>query len=960
MMNSKGECCRRYVRSTVAIMVAVLVIVVQGRESSSIITTLPVRMPGTMASTDNAYLCTSVKLHEREEYVVRFEPKASQDVAHHMLLFGCSHPGSNGKIWDCSEMKGMECSGKEKILFAWAKDAPAKDLPKGVAFKVGKSSGINYLVLQVHYKHKAKAGVKDHSGFILHTTLQRQPFIAGIFLLWSANTDIAPEANGVHSDIGCIFDDETPIYAFAYRTHAHALGSLISGYKVHRQNWTLLGKKSPQEPQAFYPMNKVVKITKGDKLAARCTYDAKGHHLTKHVNIGSSGKDEMCNFYIMYYQDASLHDIDNDVCSDMDLKGLTLNFPKDSKSTSSKPQTPISKSRPSSEAVVNNNHDNDSNDSFSHSKTLKEEYDLVKDWPKLGKETLGQVSGVALDSIGNVILFHRGKRTWDVNSFDDQHNFNGQNPIREHTVLTLNPISGRVISRWGNNMFYLPHGITVDHSDNIWLTDIAMHQVLKYPPKGDDMPLLSVGEMFVPGSDDNHFCQPTDVAVENSGVFYVADGYCNSRIMKFSSKGKMLAKWSEKGYLSLNIPHSLALDEINQRLYIADRENGRIQHVDTITGQFGQPITKQPFGLIYAVNFNNHNGLLYAVNGNSVESNLPVKGFTLKNGLILNSWPSDRQHFRHPHDVVCSSDGNFIFVVETEPNKVWKLSRRGQSRLNKESTLDGEIRGDKPKEDIETKTWTSTKETLPERCTYSSETGPCRAAIQRWYYDINKRRCMHFIYGGCQGNENNFKSVKDCQDTCASKGHSNQSKHFSRPKPGEQNQKTVLKELSSNDDKLFKENMTMAKSKGRPQQKPEIHDDWENAAGEDEGEESNLHVWKSHSNTSNTTISTPYHIQDNQSTSTDDIQAGMMPALIILSVLAVPIIFLLLISIVLRIRAYRRERRYNLNRLLNKDGLPVDRTVGWWSYLNCCSKRKYGFDKVNLAEFYSDSESDGV
>lgn len=28
-------------------------------------------------------------------------------------------------------MKGRECSGKQKILFAWAKDAPAKELPKG-------------------------------------------------------------------------------------------------------------------------------------------------------------------------------------------------------------------------------------------------------------------------------------------------------------------------------------------------------------------------------------------------------------------------------------------------------------------------------------------------------------------------------------------------------------------------------------------------------------------------------------------------------------------------------------------------------------------------------------------------------------------------------------------------------------------------------------------------------------
>jgi len=25
--------------------------------------------------------------------------------------------------------------------------------------------------------------------------------------------------------------------------------------------------------------------------------------------------------------------------------------------------------------------------------------------------------------------------------------------------------------------FYLPHGLTIDHEDNIWLTDVAMHMV---------------------------------------------------------------------------------------------------------------------------------------------------------------------------------------------------------------------------------------------------------------------------------------------------------------------------------------------------------------------------------------------------------------------------------------------------------------------------------------------------
>lgn len=26
-------------------------------------------------------------------------------------------------------------------------------------------------------------------------------------------------------------------------------------------------------------------------------------------------------------------------------------------------------------------------------------------------------------------------------------------------------------------MFYLPHGLTVDHEDNVWVTDVGAHQV---------------------------------------------------------------------------------------------------------------------------------------------------------------------------------------------------------------------------------------------------------------------------------------------------------------------------------------------------------------------------------------------------------------------------------------------------------------------------------------------------
>jgi len=88
----------------------------------------------------------------------------------------------------------------------------------------------------------------------------------------------------------------------------------------------------------------------------------------------------------------------------------------------------------------------------------------------------------------------------------------------------------------------MPHGITVDHENNVWLTDVALHQVLKFGPNSENA-LMVLGTAFVPGSDLDKFCKPTSVAVTTSGEFFVADGYCNSRIIKFSAKGRVLLEW---------------------------------------------------------------------------------------------------------------------------------------------------------------------------------------------------------------------------------------------------------------------------------------------------------------------------------------------------------------------------------------------------------------------------------
>ncbi|GFV25247.1 tissue factor pathway inhibitor [Trichonephila clavipes] len=64
-----------------------------------------------------------------------------------------------------------------------------------------------------------------------------------------------------------------------------------------------------------------------------------------------------------------------------------------------------------------------------------------------------------------------------------------------------------------------------------------------------------------------------------------------------------------------------------------------------------------------------------------------------------------------------------------------------------------------------------TPTTLPSEpiCEQKKQVGPCKAAIPRYYYNKKTKKCEKFIYGGCNGNSNNFRTLEDCKATCGKK-----------------------------------------------------------------------------------------------------------------------------------------------------------------------------------------------
>ncbi|XP_032074538.1 kunitz-type serine protease inhibitor 4-like [Thamnophis elegans] len=54
----------------------------------------------------------------------------------------------------------------------------------------------------------------------------------------------------------------------------------------------------------------------------------------------------------------------------------------------------------------------------------------------------------------------------------------------------------------------------------------------------------------------------------------------------------------------------------------------------------------------------------------------------------------------------------------------------------------------------------------PESCYLPADSGPCLAYMPHFYYNSTFNNCQVFIYGGCGGNANRFRTRGQCRNTC--------------------------------------------------------------------------------------------------------------------------------------------------------------------------------------------------
>ncbi|XP_071749710.1 peptidyl-alpha-hydroxyglycine alpha-amidating lyase 2 isoform X1 [Lepeophtheirus salmonis] len=312
--------------------------------------------------------------------------------------------------------------------------------------------------------------------------------------------------------------------------------------------------------------------------------------------------------------------------------------------------------------------DNEPTDDYSN---LEDNYEEVPHpvgvyyWGKDLK--LGQVSGVAVDERNRPVIFQRGPVTWNHKSFDRNYVLQDKTPIEEDTIMTLHPETGEILRSWGKDLFYMPHGIAVDSLGNTYVTDTGLHQVMRFP-LGSKEPDLTLGNRFEPGNGRNQFCQPSSVAVSDiTGDIFVADGYCNSRVMKFNKDGELLdvldGDW--------DIIHSITLFEDENIFCIANRNGQTIECFSTgLKRPFGQKMMLfEGVGCIFGIVAKGT--ALVGVIGKPDSSGITIDTSPNK-GRIIDTWGKN-EGISQPHDLAISQYGDVIYVVEMDPEKTNKV-----------------------------------------------------------------------------------------------------------------------------------------------------------------------------------------------------------------------------------------------------------------------------------------------
>lgn len=231
---------------------------------------------------------------------------------------------------------------------------------------------------------------------------------------------------------------------------------------------------------------------------------------------------------------------------------------------------------------------------------------------------------------------------------------------------------GTFIEAWGSlgsgdNQLRTPTGIALDGIGRVFVSDAGNTRIQVFSSTG--VPINRWGSLGYP---DNVVNGPIGMTRDNAGNLYIVDSY-KSVVRKYGANGIHIADFGgfDNGSASLLFPSGIATNGTSE-LYILDKDNNRIQVFST-TGvplrTWGSPGSGNgQFKRAYGIAADSAGNVYVADSGNN-----RVQKFTADGTFRWSQPGSGATQFKDPEGLTLSADGNTVYVIDTENNRVQVL-----------------------------------------------------------------------------------------------------------------------------------------------------------------------------------------------------------------------------------------------------------------------------------------------
>ena len=219
-----------------------------------------------------------------------------------------------------------------------------------------------------------------------------------------------------------------------------------------------------------------------------------------------------------------------------------------------------------------------------------------------------------------------------------------------------------------------PWGVVVNRKGEMVVTEFDEHCVTVLSPSGE-----KIQSFGTHGSGQGQFDNPHGVVVDSDGNFLVVDGF-NHRIQKFAGDGRFLAAVGTvgEGPLQFTGPTSIAFNAANNKIYVADFCNNRIQVLNSdltflstfggrgsSKGQFDRPfgVSCDSSGQIFIADYGNHRIQVFTADGRFVR--------------MFGQGGSSRGELNKPICIFVDVDG-VVYVSENENHRISVFTSEGR------------------------------------------------------------------------------------------------------------------------------------------------------------------------------------------------------------------------------------------------------------------------------------------